>query len=925
MNMTTITDAPTFDMRPNVNILVQDIITGKKIHDQFLIACSKNPSAIAIRDSVGTLSYQQVDQFSQALTQLIGSKELSKNRIIAIYGKRSASLVISILSCSQANFTFVVIDSAYPNEKITQLTELIDPAFILGIDSTQDELAKIFIQFDHSDLITVSRESLQSLVEDNQHISHGELDSVTNDVAYLLFTSGTTGKPKCIKTSHSPLVHFVDFYKSTFNPEPGHRFSMISGLSHDPILRDIFVPLSVGAEINIPENEIIANGIKLFNWFEFSKITHTHLTPQMIRLLCAGAEGHKSLPDLRMLFSGGDVLRALHVNELRNVSPNVSIVNFYGTTETPQAMAYHVIEDNEDLNEIPIGKGIADVQILVLKENLSQSEIKELGEICIRTKYLSLGYLNDETLTSSCFVHSPFSDDSSDLLYRTGDYGYYREDGAVVIKGRMDDQVKIRGYRIELGEVVKAIQNESLVKNVAVLPQTLPNGENILVGYVVLNGTEQEDTSALLKTNISNKLPIYMVPSRFIYLDELPLLPNGKLDRNQLFQLSKIIEGNEETDELIDDNDDLNNLIKEFKKLLSLSKIDPKYSFIQLGGDSLSFIEASMVMEKKLGYLPENWEETPIQELIKHRKKDSKPFLHKIYSSVLVRAISIILVVLDHFKLLSISGSTDALFMVAGCSFGTYQLNTICQNNTVTPILKTVGKIFVPVFLYILLLQQVFSEFHWESAFLISNFISPYFDHALTYWFIEILVQIYLILALIFMIKPIRKLALNKPYLFGLAALIISIILGIVINHYWDTDYLYNRVPHMKLWIFFLGVTMVLADNYKKKLFLILFPAAFCFLGYFQIFALISMVFVLFIKRVSLPTVLAYCTNIIAASSLFIYLTHFQFHSLVKHALSQVNNEIGAIAAIIGGCIIWKVWEWVTIFALKPRSFFRKN
>ncbi len=615
-------------------------------------------------------------------------------------------------------------------------------------------------------------------------------------------------------------------------------------------------------------------------------------------------------------------VRAFHINELKNISPTASIINFYGTTETPQAMAYYVIKKEDDLNEIPIGKGIADVQILVLKENLTQSEIKELGEICIRTKYLSLGYLNDETLTSDCFVKSPFSDDTSDLLYRTGDYGYYKEDSTVVIKGRIDDQVKIRGYRIELGEVVKAIQNESLVKNVAVLPHTLPNSENILVAYVVLNDKEQEYTTESLKSGINNKLPVYMIPSRFIYLDELPLLPNGKLDRNQLFELSAFKEENEDTNKLFDDNHDLNNLIVEFKKLLSLSKIDPKYSFIQLGGDSLSFIEASMVIEKKLGYLPENWEETPIQELIKHRKKDSsKLFLHKIYSSVLVRAVSIILVVLGHFNILAISGSTDALIMIAGWSFGTYQLNSIRQKNTVSPILKTAIKIFIPSFLYILLLQQVFSEFHWQSAFLITNFISPYFDNALTYWFIELLVQIYLILTLLFLIKPIRELALNKPYIFGVSSLIISIILRIIISHYWDTDYLYNRVPHMYLWIFFLGVAMVSADNYKKKLFLILFPAAFCYLGYFKIFALISMIFVLFIKKVSLPNVLAYCTNMIAASSLFIYLTHFQFHSLVKHALSHENNEIGAITAFIGGCMVLKTWEWITVFVFKKRNW----
>ncbi|MGH7835583.1 MAG: AMP-binding protein [Candidatus Binatia bacterium] len=313
------------------------------------------------------------------------------------------------------------------------------------------------------------------------------------------------------------------------------RFSMLSGLSHDPLQRDIFTSLWAGATICIPDPDIIGTS-KLANWMAEEAITFAHLTPPMLKMLADTAERGQRITSLRHVFFVGDSLTHEEVMRMRCLSPQATCIASYGTTETQRAVGYHVIAPDSDGRnhrskpEYPLGRGMGDAQLLVLNGERQLAGIGEFGEIYVRSSHLARGYLNDAALTAAKFLSNPFTKNNDDRLYKTGDMGRYLPDGNVEFAYRVDDQVKIRGYRIELGEIAAVLGQHSGLREAVVLAREDSPGDRRLVAYTV--AAPGSDPSANeLRSFLQQKLPEYMVPSAFMFLESLPLTPNGKVDR----------------------------------------------------------------------------------------------------------------------------------------------------------------------------------------------------------------------------------------------------------------------------------------------------------------------------------------------------------------------------------------------------------
>lgn len=912
------------------------------IFNQFLKQANLNANLIAIRTAKRTMSYAELDVLSAALAVELLQYSQQQNKVIAIYGKRSAALIVAILACARAGFTFAILDSAYPKERILKMAQVILPAMIIGIDTFDTELQEIFEELsDRTPLLSIDDTYLSRL---SSQFKSGEalpvLEIPSQQAAYLLFTSGTTGLPKCIQTSHRPLVHFVDWYVKAFDVKPGAKFSMLSGLGHDPVLRDIFVPLSSGGEINIPETASITNPIKLFDWIRASHIAYIHATPQLLRLLCAGAKDHEALPHLRYVFSGGDVLRMSHVNELKKLANHCKIVNFYGTTETPQAVAFYEITASDVHDPIPIGRGIADVKLHVLKQNLSPAAVGETGQIGIETEYLSDGYFNDQALTHGRFVDA-IDAQSTSKIYLSGDHGVRRLDGSVELQGRMDDQVKIRGFRVELGEVTTALEHEAVVQSAVVLPQQAQNGENYLIAYLVKQAnTEINDTvTEQIKAAISTKIPAYMVPNHYVWLDILPLLPNGKLDRGRLAELSNAqVEQQRNVDvvenEVVALGSTLDALIKQWGTILNISKINANKSFVELGGDSLSFIQASLTIERNIGWLPEDWEKLPLAAIAKLPKKlGSKT--NQVGMSIFIRAFSIALMVVGHFEIFMIKGTTTALFVIAGWSFGKYQLPVILKNDQVKSIFNTVLKIAIPTMCAILLKLALGMKTNWWSLFLLGNNFKDNKEIWSEYWFVLVLIQCLLVFAILFCFKAVREFAKDNEYKFLIAATLTTLLLALIGSHIWDTYGLFHRVVHIKIWLIFLGMSIAFASTLKRKA-LISAIAITSFTGVWLMgenyswferqpflnpwiegdpfiwFPLLTILLLIYIPRIKLPQKMSSIVNLLAESSLIIYLSSFAIQKTVKAIYPEADKVVLLVLALVGGVILWKVWEKLT-------------
>jgi amino acid adenylation domain-containing protein len=456
---------------------------------------------------------------------------ISRGDLVAIYGRRSAELVWGVLGVLRAGAAFVILNPDQPSARVADSLRLASPRAWLetpGCTRT-GEIADVVDGSNYLLRVTLS--------SDLRHLSatpgeSGLLDSRPDDLAYVAFTSGTTGGLKGIQGTREPLTHFLSWHVHTFALGPEDRFSMLSGLGHDPLLRDMFTPFCVGATLCIPNPDDTLSPSRLREWMLHQRVTVAHLTPSLARILTEEAT-QGSIPSLRYAFFGGEILTRDLVRRMRAVAPAITIVNFYGTTETPQAMGWYVVPDADQVSDplalpdIPIGTGIDGVQLLVLSKEGRLAGIGELGEIAVRTPYLTLGYLNDQALTRERFIANPLTDNPDDRVYRTGDLGRFRPDGILEFCGRRNTQVKIRGFRVELGEIEAALVRHPNVRQAVVVAREDSRGDKQLVGYVV---GENGLTARALRDELTVRLPDYMVPSVWVFLDRFPLTPNGKVD-----------------------------------------------------------------------------------------------------------------------------------------------------------------------------------------------------------------------------------------------------------------------------------------------------------------------------------------------------------------------------------------------------------
>lgn len=506
-----------------------------------------------------------------------------------------------------------ILDPAYPPARQQIYLEVAQPRALVQIARATDEagpLAPVVRKY-IDDELTLKTEVPALRLHDDGTLTGGEVDgkdvfaSVRDKAGYppdtevgpdsnptLSFTSGSEGRPKGVLGRHFSLAKYFGWMAERFELSSESRFTLLSGIAHDPVQRDIFTPLYLGAQLLVPSREDIQHE-KLAQWMRDHKPTVTHLTPAMGQILVGGATA--KFPSLERAFFVGDVLTTRDCKSLRELAVNCNIVNMYGTTETQRAVSYyeipskardpHAMDKLKDL--VPAGQGMQNVQLLVVNRDdpTKLCGIGEVGEIYVRAAGLAEGYKNDPALNEKKFVMNWFVDNQKwveadkeknqnepwrkyykgprDRLYRTGDLGRYLETGDVECTGRADDQVKIRGFRIELNDIDSNLRQNALVRDCKTLVRRDRNEEPTLVSYIVpefnewpqflkSHGLEDVEDEGLdfgptkvytkrfrrmqteVRDHLKSRLPSYAVPTIFIVLNKLPLNPNGKVDKPNL-------------------------------------------------------------------------------------------------------------------------------------------------------------------------------------------------------------------------------------------------------------------------------------------------------------------------------------------------------------------------------------------------------
>ncbi|MEU6998278.1 amino acid adenylation domain-containing protein [Nonomuraea sp. NPDC046570] len=539
---------------------------------------AEHPGRVAITGAGGTLTYGDVAALAGRTAAAVGGTA-APGEVVGVLAARRCELPALMLGVLASGARWAVLDPALPPARLAAQAASAGARALLRCPGTvpPPELA-------HLPEVPADGDPRPAVPLERR--------------GYLSFTSGTTGEPKPVRTGERALARFLDWYPRAFGLTAEDRFALLAGPGHDPLLRDAFVPLVVGATLHVPEQEAIRDPARLARWLRDSGITVAHLTPQLALLI---ATAGLTLPALRLVVFGGDRLTWPDAARFGTVAPAARLVNSYGTTETPQAQAmYELGGRRAGAGPVPIGRGVDGVELLVLDANGGPAAVGELGEVVVRSARLSDGYL-DERLTAERFS----AEEGGVGRYRTGDLGRYDPDGQVIPAGRADGQVKVRGHRIELGEIEAVLAEHPQVRAAAAALADQPGGP-VLRAYAVpaAAGTQAGD----LLRHLRARLPDQAVPADVILLPALPLTPNGKLDRAALPAspprpaTPRAEEPHGRTERII---------AGVWREVLGLPRIAFDENFFDIGGHSLATAEVQSRLTAPLG------REVPIVDLFR--------------------------------------------------------------------------------------------------------------------------------------------------------------------------------------------------------------------------------------------------------------------------------------------------------------------
>ncbi|CAM2759694.1 peptide synthetase, non-ribosomal [Legionella steigerwaltii] len=536
----------------------------KNIFTKIWERCIEHPYEHALISKTQTLTYKQLGHRILEIASYFYEFGVRSGHMVAIYLPRNEDMVCSMLACWYLGAAYIPIDIKSPTAWVLTLLEDAKPALVVHEQNTV---------LNYSGLCTYI--PLHIVGANAPQINTNSL----NQLAYIIYTSGSTGTPKGVMINHGQLLNYlfwaIDAYRDSNQP---YHTALFTSMAFDLTVSSLYLPLLSGGSMMLipdPINSLTLKGILTNQKINFLKLTPSHL--RMISNLPMKSKHQVTL------VVGGEDLPCKLAKTVSEKLPVARIFNEYGPTETTVGCMIHQYDPKKDLQgSVPIGVPAANTRIYCLNNLLKPVRIEEQGEIYIAGASVGVGYLNQPELTNKSFMDDPFF--PGQRMYRSGDLAKHREDGLLVYLGRKDQQTKIRGHRIELSEIENALLAiEGVAQAIVMLTKVdgdLENNE--LVAYVVPHSKEQLTD---LRAELSLVLPSYMVPKYFIFLTELPLTINGKVDYKKLPRPISVSISSK-----INEGDDLLPMIRQiFANTLSLplEVIDNHATFGDLGGDSI--------------------------------------------------------------------------------------------------------------------------------------------------------------------------------------------------------------------------------------------------------------------------------------------------------------------------------------------------
>ncbi|HKB56962.1 MAG TPA: amino acid adenylation domain-containing protein, partial [Lacunisphaera sp.] len=564
----------------------------------FEAQAARTPAAVAVTQGGRQLSYWQLNERANQIARYVRRIGASPGSLVGVCLERSTDLIAALLGIVKAGCAYVSLDPAYPPERLAFLLEDTRAPVLLTeeklraivntaigpVPSGAERRTPFVVCLDTSDG-NIARESTANLPP----------AATAESLAYVSYTSGSTGQPKGVGVPHRGVVRLVqgtDY--AHFGPD--ETFLQFAPVAFDASTLEIW-----GALLNGGRLAVFPPGLRsleeLGRFIRENQITTLWLTAGLFHQMV----DHQldSLRGVRQLLAGGDVLSVAHVTRALERLDGTRLINGYGPTENTTFTCCHRISGPPPAGgSVPIGRPIANSQVFILDAALQPVPAGVPGELYAGGDGLARGYLNQPELTREKFVPHPFSARPGACLYRTGDRARWRTDGSIEFLGRIDRQVKIRGFRVELEEIETVLEQHPAVRQAAVVARARATGEKQLIAYAVCGPTTP--TTAELRQYLQQKLPDYMRPASFVFLDELPLNANGKVDRDALPAVADTAAGND-TGFCAPRNQTEGQLAAIWERVLGLRLVGIDDNFFELGGHSLAGVRLIAQIETEFG------------------------------------------------------------------------------------------------------------------------------------------------------------------------------------------------------------------------------------------------------------------------------------------------------------------------------------
>lgn len=481
------------------------------LHEGFEKQVEKSPDQTALIFEGKSLSYHELNARANVVARHLKANGVAVGSIVAIMMQRSFEMIVGLLSVLKAGGTYLPIDPDYPEDRINYILVDSKASLVLTNGEFHENIMQKVLKLEdlNSDMISTNLET----------------SATPGDLSYIIYTSGSTGKPKGVMIEHKSIVNTIQWRRGYYQFDESDTILQLPSVSFDSSVEDIFTALSSASKLVLITEADKLNLKHLEKMIRDHEVTHFLTVPSFYKTLLQDA--YKSFRRIKSITIAGESFTSHLVQEHFNKVPHIRLVNEYGPTEN--SVCSTVYEFSKLQTNVMIGKPINNVTCYVLDQSGTQVPMGEEGELCISGTGLARGYLHHSQLTEEKFVENPFQ--AGGRMYKTGDLVKVKQDGNLEFLGRIDHQIKIRGFRVELGEIEFWLQSYDKIEDAVVAAREDEYGSHYLCAFYL---SEQELDAQDITPFLLQVIPDFMIPKYFVKIDQIPITPNGKTDRDAL-------------------------------------------------------------------------------------------------------------------------------------------------------------------------------------------------------------------------------------------------------------------------------------------------------------------------------------------------------------------------------------------------------